>query len=253
MENPTLPLFTQMNVRTEEGEKSGQFHWTETSRWVKFQEDVDEDSKRWSKPYVPALQLSALYDLRHALEDGIIGLNVEGSHRNEIIDHLAQMHREDLQKPSKVLEDKDFEEVKSILQERVKLRMKLNLKDRFGKKISLHESHHSNGHQQHQNLQHSDSVDDQQQQSEAKSSPTDQRLRRLRAHNQFMKKVPKGSESCMIFVASVNFVARPIAIFMRFKHAFLMEAFAEVEAPTRFACIILGPFGSEVKMNLIGR
>ena len=29
--------------------------------WVKFQEDVEEGGKRWSKPFVPALQVRVIH------------------------------------------------------------------------------------------------------------------------------------------------------------------------------------------------
>ena len=47
---PVLPMFVQMNARMVEEDDQ----WREVSRWVKFQENVEDGGKRWSKPFVPA-------------------------------------------------------------------------------------------------------------------------------------------------------------------------------------------------------
>ena len=38
--------------------------------WVKFQEDVEEGGKRWSKPFVPALQVSHSLMTSHMFKHG---------------------------------------------------------------------------------------------------------------------------------------------------------------------------------------
>lgn len=39
-------------------------HWLEATRWVKFEEAVDEEGKRWSKPHVPILNANSLFLLK---------------------------------------------------------------------------------------------------------------------------------------------------------------------------------------------
>ena len=70
---PTLPLFSQLNVKTGHSEE-----WRETSRWVKFQEDVEDEGKRWSKPFVPSIQLAAILDLKQCFNSGIVAFDVRG-------------------------------------------------------------------------------------------------------------------------------------------------------------------------------
>ena len=53
--------------------------------WVKFQEDVEEGGKRWSKPFVPALQFTALAQLRHCLHAGVVMLDAPGEDLDEVI------------------------------------------------------------------------------------------------------------------------------------------------------------------------
>lgn len=78
---PVLPLFTQLNVKVET-------EWKETSRWVKFQEDVEDEGKRWSKPFVPAIPLAAIMDVKDCLDSGIVAFDVQGYN---IVDILGKI------------------------------------------------------------------------------------------------------------------------------------------------------------------
>ena len=59
------------------------FDWN--FRWVKFQEDVEDGGKRWSKPFVPAIPLSAISDVKDCLRDGIVAFDVAGYNINDIL------------------------------------------------------------------------------------------------------------------------------------------------------------------------
>ncbi|KAA0203371.1 hypothetical protein HAZT_HAZT005525 [Hyalella azteca] len=47
------------------------------SRWVKFEEDVEEGGERWSKPHVATLSLHALFELRSFLMKGVVLLDMD--------------------------------------------------------------------------------------------------------------------------------------------------------------------------------
>ena len=49
-EGPGFPMFVQMNARLVEVDDQ----WREVSRWIKYQENVEEGGNRWSKPFVPS-------------------------------------------------------------------------------------------------------------------------------------------------------------------------------------------------------
>jgi hypothetical protein len=70
----------QVNIKT-------QISFTIES-WVKFQEDVEEGGKRWSKPFVPALQFTALAQLRHCLQAGVVMLDAPGEDLDEVIGEM---------------------------------------------------------------------------------------------------------------------------------------------------------------------
>jgi hypothetical protein len=44
--------------------------WTETARWIKYEEDVEEGTNRWGKPHVASLSFHALINLRRLIEAG---------------------------------------------------------------------------------------------------------------------------------------------------------------------------------------
>ncbi|CAK9305081.1 unnamed protein product [Gordionus sp. m RMFG-2023] len=53
--------------------------WEEVARWVKFEEDVEPGSHRWSKPRVATLALHSLLELRSCILNGMLILDMEGS------------------------------------------------------------------------------------------------------------------------------------------------------------------------------
>ena len=47
------------------------------SRWVKFEEDVEEYGNRWSKPFVASLSLHAVMELRNGISNSSLLLEME--------------------------------------------------------------------------------------------------------------------------------------------------------------------------------
>ena len=54
--------------------------WTETARWIKFEEDVEEGSGRWGRPHVSALTFHSLVELQQGIDKGGGGAGVGGAH-----------------------------------------------------------------------------------------------------------------------------------------------------------------------------
>ena len=42
--------------------------WRETSRWIKFEENVDQGGSRWSKAHVGTISISVMHKTRQMLE-----------------------------------------------------------------------------------------------------------------------------------------------------------------------------------------
>ena len=50
--------------------ENAEFEWKEKSRWIKFEEDVEEGAERWGKPHVASLSFHSLLELRKCIEQG---------------------------------------------------------------------------------------------------------------------------------------------------------------------------------------
>ncbi|CDQ56987.1 unnamed protein product [Oncorhynchus mykiss] len=51
--------------------------WKETARWIKFEEDVEEETDRWGKPHVASLSFRSLLELRRTITHGAVLLDLE--------------------------------------------------------------------------------------------------------------------------------------------------------------------------------
>lgn len=55
------------------------------SRWIKFEEKVEEGGERWSKPHVATLSLHSLFELRTCLQTGTVLLDLDSGSLPQII------------------------------------------------------------------------------------------------------------------------------------------------------------------------
>lgn len=56
-----------------------------SSRWIKFEEKVEQGGERWSKPHVATLSLHSLFELRTCMEKGSIMLDHEASSLPQLV------------------------------------------------------------------------------------------------------------------------------------------------------------------------
>ena len=67
--------------------------------------------------------------------------------------------------------------------------------------------------------------------------------------------VPKGAESCIILVATVDFLTAPLVVWMRLKDTIVLHDACEIAevTPTRFVGLILRPLGETRKAMDMGK
>ncbi|RUS84579.1 hypothetical protein EGW08_007674 [Elysia chlorotica] len=80
------PMFCQMNRLTSTG---SEVLWMQVARWIKFEEVLDEDANRWSKPHVPSLSLNALTTLRKEMRHVPCLLDPDITDFNSLVDKLT--------------------------------------------------------------------------------------------------------------------------------------------------------------------
>ena len=198
--------------------------WKETARWVKFEEDVEEGANRWSKPHVSSLSLHSLMELRTYLNTGSSFLEVEANNLEDIVDLVIEslisndyITFEMKDRLKAIILQKHRHQFEGIKKSRSDSGFLLNAVKSFSElnKISSGDFHYSSNHSIH----------------EAEEA----------TNTHFLKKIPKGAEAANILVGEVDFLTRPIPVFIRMAKAVKLGDLTEVALPTRFIFILLGP------------
>ncbi|KAI1242483.1 hypothetical protein IHE44_0000008 [Lamprotornis superbus] len=70
-----LQVFVELNELVVD--KNQELQWKETARWIKFEEDVEEETDRWGKPHVASLSFRSLLELRKTLAHGAVLLDLD--------------------------------------------------------------------------------------------------------------------------------------------------------------------------------
>uniref|UniRef100_A0A8K9X7P9 Anion exchange protein n=1 Tax=Oncorhynchus mykiss TaxID=8022 RepID=A0A8K9X7P9_ONCMY len=219
------------------------------SRWVKFEEKVEEGGERWSKPHVSTLTLHSLFELRTCIQTGSVLLDLEGYSLPEIVDDIV-----DRQVADGLIGPELREKVSFVL-----LR-----KHRHQHKKPMHRSLADMG--KSNNCPASDSASGLHRSTEdlrAKSGSL-ARLRECthththththsRLKNKFMKKIPRDAEASNVLIGEVDFLDKPFVAFVRLAQATTLGGLTEVPVPTRFLFVLLGPHGKGKSYNEIGR
>uniref|UniRef100_A0A4W4HB09 Anion exchange protein n=1 Tax=Electrophorus electricus TaxID=8005 RepID=A0A4W4HB09_ELEEL len=58
-------------------DKNQELQWRERARWIKFEEDVEEETDRWGKPHVASLSFRSLLELRKTISHGAVLLDLD--------------------------------------------------------------------------------------------------------------------------------------------------------------------------------
>ncbi|XP_071978389.1 anion exchange protein 3 isoform X2 [Engystomops pustulosus] len=235
-------VFVELNELVCEGVHEMQ--WKETARWIKFEEDVEQDTSRWGKPHVASLSFRSLLELRKTITHGAVLLDLDQT----TMPGIAHMIVETM-----------------VVSDQIRVIDRSNVL----RSLLLKHSHPNDGRDSHHPRNASTSGasnhvtpssppiesannnfhNDQDSKQKTLNGPDGHRLK----HWKLMEKIPEHAEATVVLVGCVEFLANPAMAFVRLSDAVLLESVLEVPVPVRFLFVLLGPSQSNMDYHEIGR
>ncbi|XP_053545788.1 anion exchange protein 3 [Bombina bombina] len=235
----THEVFVELNELICEGVQ--ELQWRETARWIKFEEDVEQDTSRWGKPHVASLSFRSLLELRKTITHGAVLLDLEKTTMPGIAQTIVETMANSAQ-------------IRAI--DRANVLRALLLKHSHpndGRDAHYPRSSANVGNHVMNSSPPGDTISHTAQESDNKTKtmnyPEGHRLR----HRKLMEKIPENAEAAVVLVGCVEFLAHPAMAFVRLNEAVLLESVLEVPVPVRFLFVLLGPAQSHMDYHEIGR
>ncbi|KAG8446950.1 hypothetical protein GDO86_014406 [Hymenochirus boettgeri] len=191
--------------------------WVEAARWLKVEEDYQDDIKQWGKPQISYLTFRSLLELRRAFQRGTVLLDLAEKTlpgiSSQVID---QMIYEDHLKP----ENRD-EVLRALLLQHRRPDDAVVKGDPESGQPLLH-------------------------QLEMKVIPEKEQSKGL-------QRIPENAEASVVMVGCVSFLEQPTLAFVRLKEAVHLDSVLEVPLPVRFLFVLLGPENPNTSYHEVGR
>ncbi|XP_062862568.1 anion exchange protein 3 isoform X1 [Trichomycterus rosablanca] len=247
----THEVFVELNELIVD--KNQEMRWKEMARWIKFEEDVEEDTDRWGKPHVASLSFRSLLELRRTITHGAIMLDLDQTTLPGIThlmvetmiisdqiraDDRANVLRALLLKHSHPNDEKEgrFHRNHSITSLGSLRHNHNNVHDTSLPLVPEDRDTKAPDHENEKNQHHGP--------AEAHAAARSMKL---------LAKIPKDAEATVVLVGCVEFLEQPAMAFVRLSDAVLLESVLEVPVPVRFLFVLLGPTQSNMDYHEIGR
>ncbi|XP_054908847.1 anion exchange protein 3 isoform X1 [Poeciliopsis prolifica] len=254
----THELFVELNELIVD--KDQEMRWKERARWIKFEEDVEEETDRWGKPHVASLSFRSLLELRRTITHGAVLLDLE----QNTLPGIAHLVVETMIISDQIRAEDRPSVLRALL---LKHSHPSDLKHRFHRhqsSASLHGSFNHNHVQETSRPLVAEENDDKGPVYDPKQDVFVSLFKSLHPvppeHHpaaarslKLLAKIPKDAEAVIVLVGSVEFLEQPAMAFVRLSEAVLLESVLEVPVPVRFLFVLLGPSQSNVDYHEIGR
>ncbi|KPP72459.1 anion exchange protein 3-like [Scleropages formosus] len=271
----THEVFVELNELITD--KNQDMRWKETARWIKFEEDVEEETDRWGKPHVASLTFRSLLDLRKTITQGAVLLDLEQT----TLSGIAHLVVETMIVSDQIKADDRANVLRALL---LKHSHPNDEKEGFFPRNhsahSLTSYHHDHNHVPEPSLP---LVAEYSEHQDAKPPDHEKEVfvslfafivtnfncfackRKKAIHPitaeghaaarsmKLLAKIPKDAEATVVLVGCVEFLEHPAMAFVRLSEAVLLESVLEVPVPVRFLFVLLGPSHSNMDYHEIGR
>uniref|UniRef100_A0A4W4FK75 Anion exchange protein n=1 Tax=Electrophorus electricus TaxID=8005 RepID=A0A4W4FK75_ELEEL len=251
----THEVFVELNELIVD--KNQEMRWREMARWIKFEEDVEEETDRWGKPHVASLSFRSLLELRRTITHGTVMLDLDQTTLPGIAHLLVE---------SMIISD----QIRAEDRPNVLRALLLKHSHPNDEKEGLFHQNHSvsslGSFRDNHNHVHDPSLplvsEDHAETRNIKATEHDKEKNLhgvpVEAHAaarslKLLAKIPKDAEATVVLVGCVDFLEQPAMAFVRLNEAVMLESVLEVPVPVRFIFVLLGPPQTNMDYHEIGR
>ncbi|XP_051554781.1 anion exchange protein 2-like isoform X2 [Myxocyprinus asiaticus] len=243
-------------------DKNQEMQWRETARWIKFEEDVEEETDCWGKPHVASLSFRSLLELRKTISHGAVLLDLD----QKTLPGIAHQVVEQMIISDQIRAKDRANVLRALLLKHShpsdgKEHSLFNRNISATSLASLISHHHSNNHIAAPeppatdpliggllNFNSRSSVD-----LDKNEKDIPQFFSLHKSKSKLLEKIPENAEATVVLVGSVDFLDQPTMAFVRLQEAVLLESVLEVPIPVRFLFVLLGPPSANIDYHQIGR
>uniref|UniRef100_A0A3P9J2B5 Anion exchange protein n=1 Tax=Oryzias latipes TaxID=8090 RepID=A0A3P9J2B5_ORYLA len=261
-------VFVELNELTID--KNQEMQWKETARWIKFEEDVEEETDRWGKPHVASLSFRSLLELRRTISHGAVLLDLD----QKTLPGIAHQVVEQMIISDQIKAEDRANVLRALLLKHSHPSDEKEHASHFPRNISsvsltsLLTHHHSSNHINQQepsvtdplmgNLNStgdSDSRIDMDKNDLQKESLFVSGMHKSKSKHELklLEKIPENAEATVVLVGCVDFLEQPTMAFVRLQEAVELDSVLEVPVPVRFLFVLLGPPTTSMDYHQIGR
>uniref|UniRef100_A0AAR2JMC5 Anion exchange protein n=1 Tax=Pygocentrus nattereri TaxID=42514 RepID=A0AAR2JMC5_PYGNA len=247
-------------------DKNQEMQWRETARWIKFEEDVEEETDRWGKPHVASLSFRSLLELRRTISHGAVLLDLD----QRTLPGIAHQVVEQMIISDQIRAEDRANVLRALLLKHShptdgKEHSSFNRNISAASLASLMVHHNSNNHIAPPEPSATDPLiagtgdSDSQTRVDIEKNEVLQTafvficVSKSKHELKLLEKIPENAEATVVLVGSVDFLDQPSMAFVRLQEAVLLESVLEVPIPVRFLFVLLGPPIANMDYHQIGR